>query len=233
MPVGVIRSSAITMPMKPIASPRRRPVKISPAALGSTIFITLAPRALERAAHLQQRRVGVANALVGVHHDHRRGQHDHREHLGGEPDAVHVGDQRDDRRHRRRLQDDEDRQRQPFHRARQPHADAEGDADRAAQRDADEQRLERDEIGLAQASVSQHFNGAAEVWLAGGNAGSPASGRRAPTVRRKSEGGQLPGALARDALQSLTSAWTAPLSAARGASSPRSSGSFLIAPESA
>src|SRR5512145_573676 len=46
----------------------------------------LAPRALERAAHLKQRRVGVADALVGVHHDHWRCQHDHGEYLRGKTD---------------------------------------------------------------------------------------------------------------------------------------------------
>ena len=44
MPVGVMRSSAMTMPMKPIARPRRRPVKISAAACGSTIFSTSCTR---------------------------------------------------------------------------------------------------------------------------------------------------------------------------------------------
>ncbi len=63
--------------------------------------------------------------------------------LESDADAVHVGDQRNDRRHRRRLQDDEDRQAEPFDGAGQSHRDAETDADDTGKRDADDQRLER------------------------------------------------------------------------------------------
>ena len=156
-PVGVIRSSARTAPVSPWARPRRKPAKIRPLAAGRMILkIFWARRRHEGRAHLQQARVDVADAGIGVEHDDRRRHDHHRDHLGAETDAVDEGDQRDDRGHRRRLRDHPDRQGQPFEPARQAHREAEPDAEDAAQADAHDHRLQRLAIGPEQAAVGHH-----------------------------------------------------------------------------
>ena len=76
----------------------------------------------------------MTDGLVGVEDDDRQRQHDDRERLGRQADAVDEGDERHQGRHRRRLQHDENRCQEPFRLVGKPHDDAERNAEHAPKR---------------------------------------------------------------------------------------------------
>ena len=154
MPVGVISSSASTTPTKPAATPSRKPGEDDRAGIGQDDLDDLLPlRAEERAAHQDQRGIDVAHRLVGVEHDDRQRQDHHGQRLCRHADAVDEGDQRDEGGDGRRLQHDEDRDQQPLAGAPQAAERADADAEEGREQDAEDERLQRREIGLRQAAV--------------------------------------------------------------------------------
>ena len=78
------------MPIRPRPSASRKPVTMNGSAAGSTMLDqSCRSRAAERAADLDQLRVDVLDALIGVDHHREEREQEQDDHLGGISKPAH------------------------------------------------------------------------------------------------------------------------------------------------
>ena len=98
----------------------------------------------------------MSNGDVGIEHDDRHGHDAHDQRLRGQADAVGENDQRDQRRQRRRLGDDEHRRGEPLNPGVQAHGGADGNAEHRRDQQPEGKRLQRDGEGAEEREVGEH-----------------------------------------------------------------------------